>query len=119
MQMHDTKVSTRTLSIRYTFTMPTFDFTCTACKSVFEKTLSFGVKTKPACPECGSKKTEKMLSMPGIVFKGSGFYKTDSKSSSIPKQPPAMTDTKPKTEPEKKPDTKPAQTDSGKTPAKP
>lgn len=95
--------------------MPTFDFTCTACKSVFEKTLSFGVKTKPACPECGSKKTEKMLSMPGIVFKGSGFYKTDSTSTgkSLTKKPEPSAATK------MKEDTKATPTDNGKTPQKP
>ncbi len=79
--------------------MPTFDFTCTACKTVFEKTVAFGSKTKPACPECGSKKTEKMISMPSVVFKGSGFYKTDSKASPAKKTPEAV-----KQEPDKKVD---------------
>jgi putative FmdB family regulatory protein len=58
--------------------IPTFDFQCTACKEEFEKTLPFGSKAKPACPTCGSKKTEKLITMPSIAFKGSGFYKTDS-----------------------------------------
>lgn len=83
--------------------MPTFDFCCATCNSLFEKTLPFGSKTKPACPECGSKKTEKQLSMPSIAFKGSGFYKTDSK-------PVEKTSV-----PEKKADPKPASADSGKT----
>lgn len=90
--------------------MPTFDFTCTACNTIFEKTLSFGVKTKPACPQCGSKKTEKMLSMPSVVFKGSGFYKNDSKSSPVPaKKTEKKEEAKPaaekKVEPPAKPDT--------------
>ncbi len=76
--------------------MPTFDFTCTACKSVFEKTLPFGSKGKLACPECGSKKTEKMISMPSIAFKGSGFYKTDSKTSpTAPKKTEKKEEAKP------------------------
>lgn len=59
--------------------MPTFDFKCTSCEKTFEGTISFGSKKKPVCPSCKSKKTEKLLSPPlGIVFKGSGFYKTDS-----------------------------------------
>jgi putative FmdB family regulatory protein len=59
--------------------MPTFDFKCSNCDVTFEGTIPFGSKKKPVCPSCGSKKTEKLLSPPmGIVFKGSGFYKTDS-----------------------------------------
>jgi putative FmdB family regulatory protein len=75
------KTSLNTLYIPlYTFFMPTFDFHCTACNKVFEEMLPFGSKGKPVCPSCGSKQTEKMISMPSIAFKGSGFYKTDSKS---------------------------------------
>lgn len=69
--------------------MPTFDFTCTACNTAFEKTMAFGAKGKPACPACKSKKTEKMISMPSVVFKGSGFYKTDSKTTKAPQQHPS------------------------------
>lgn len=79
--------------------MPTFDFRCTKCGETFEKTLSFGVKTKPACPQCASKKTEKLLSMPGIVFKGTGFYKNDNKPAPVTKKK----EEKP-AEPEKKPE---------------
>ena len=69
--------------------MPTFDFHCTACDTTFEKTLPFGSKGKPACPHCKSKKTEKLISMPGIAFKGTGFYKTDSQKKPIAVTPPA------------------------------
>ncbi len=58
--------------------MPTFDFACAACGNIFERTFPFGDKTKPACPACKSKKTERQISPPRIVFKGPGFYKTDS-----------------------------------------
>jgi putative FmdB family regulatory protein len=71
--------------------MPTFDFHCTACDKIFEKTLVFGTKEKPVCPSCGSTKTEKLISMPTVVFKGSGFYKTDSKSGG---KPPVKSDKK-------------------------
>lgn len=68
--------------------MPRFDFRCTACDHHFEDSIPFGSKTLPPCPACGKKKTEKMLSAPmGIQFKGSGFYKTDSKTSSAPAKP--------------------------------
>ena len=59
--------------------MPRFDFECQKCKNIFEGTLPFGSKTLLACPLCKSLKVEKLLVPPmGIVFKGSGFYKTDS-----------------------------------------
>jgi putative FmdB family regulatory protein len=61
--------------------MPTFDFRCKKCDHVFEFTRPFGSKDTPKCPECGSKRTEKMISPPAVHFKGSGWYKTDSGSS--------------------------------------
>ena len=58
--------------------MPTFDFRCPACNHQFEQSIPFGSKEYPLCTECGAQ-TEKLLSPPlGIVFKGQGFYKTDS-----------------------------------------
>lgn len=59
--------------------MPRFDFQCKKCSRTFEETLPFGSKTLPACPSCGSKRTEKLIAPPGIVFKGSGWYKTESR----------------------------------------
>jgi putative FmdB family regulatory protein len=60
--------------------MPTFDFQCAKCDHIFEFNRQFGSKANPACPACKSKKTEKLLSVPAIAFKGSGWYKTDSMS---------------------------------------
>lgn len=57
--------------------MPTFDFRCTRCGKTFEKRLAIGVRTKPGCPNCGSRATEKLITPPAVHFKGSGFYKTD------------------------------------------
>lgn len=83
--------------------MPTFDFRCSACQTLFEATLTFGSKKKPLCPACGSKKTEKLMTPPlGIHFKGSGFYKTDSAPKNVDTQPktappkPEKNDAKPK-----------------------
>lgn len=87
--------------------MPTFDFRCAACDTVFEAVIPFGTKKFPACPSCGGKKVEKQLSVPGIVFKGTGFYKTDSRSapakssSSKPAASPTTTSEEPKSAPEK------------------
>ncbi len=57
--------------------MPTFDFQCAKCKTVFEFSRPFGAKTSPSCPACKSKKTEKLFSTPTVVFKGAGWYKTE------------------------------------------
>lgn len=79
--------------------MPRFDFRCSTCQTVFEAAISFGSKKTPACPACGSKKTEKLLTPPGIVFKGSGWYKTDSRAPAKETKTPA---TKSEAKPEKK-----------------
>ena len=57
--------------------MPRFDFLCAACNETFEHLLPMG-GAPPKCLKCGSKKVEKLLSPPPVIFKGSGFYKTDS-----------------------------------------
>jgi putative FmdB family regulatory protein len=56
--------------------MPNYDFKCLECGHCFQKLLPAGTK-ETKCLECGSC-AEKQLAAPGVVFKGSGFYKTDS-----------------------------------------
>jgi len=88
--------------------MPRFDFHCTACDQVFEETIPFGSKKLPPCPACGSTKTEKLLSVPGVLFKGGGFYKTDSSvqqsepKQETPKSEPKKAEESPKTGDSKK-----------------
>jgi putative FmdB family regulatory protein len=60
--------------------MPVYDFQCEKCGSEFEAERAFGSTAKMKCPHCGSTRTTKVFSAAGIVFKGSGFYVTDSKS---------------------------------------
>ena len=60
--------------------MALFDFKCLKCGHEFEHELPAGKKTVPKCLECGHPKTQKLLSAPGVIFKGKGFYKTDSRS---------------------------------------
>ena len=69
--------------------MPTFDFRCKKCETVFEFSRPFGSTTVPPCPACKSKATEKLLGAPGVVFKGTGWYKTDSRGPSSPAAPAA------------------------------
>lgn len=61
--------------------MPTYQYTCTACGHQLEAVQSFTDAPLTECPEC-SGRLRKRFSSVGIVFKGSGFYRTDSRSES-------------------------------------
>jgi len=58
--------------------MPIYDYRCDDCGHVFSAVQSFKDEALDKCPNCG-KKPRRLLSMPAIVFKGSGWYKTDSR----------------------------------------
>ena len=58
--------------------MPIYDYRCDHCGHVFSAVQSFKDDALEKCPSCG-KKPRRLLSMPSIVFKGSGWYKTDSR----------------------------------------
>ncbi len=66
--------------------MPTYDYVCDACEHEFELFQSITEASKRKCPECGRMKLRRRIG-PGaaIVFKGSGFYKTDYRSESYRK----------------------------------
>jgi putative FmdB family regulatory protein len=59
--------------------MPTYEYRCTACDEHLEVVQSFKDEALTKCPNCGKKALRKVFSPVGIVFKGSGFYKTDSR----------------------------------------
>jgi putative FmdB family regulatory protein len=61
--------------------MPTYVYRCAKCGEQIEAFQSFAEKPLVKHDECGGKLT-KVLSAAGIVLKGSGFYKTDNRSSS-------------------------------------
>ena len=61
--------------------MPTYQYACTECGHAFEQVQSFSDDALTVCPECDGK-LRKVFSAAGIVFKGSGFYRTDSRGSS-------------------------------------
>ena len=82
--------------------MPTYDYSCAACGHRFERFESINDDANKACPKCGKKKARRQLGTgAGLIFKGSGFYTTDSKKTSGGDSGGE----KPK-EPEKKPDVK-------------
>lgn len=59
--------------------MPTYEYRCTECGEELEVVQSFSDDPLTVCPTC-SGKLRKLFSPVGVVFKGSGFYKTDSRS---------------------------------------
>ena len=61
--------------------MPIYEYACTACGERTEARQSFTDPPLEECPHCGGK-LRKLYSPVGIVFKGSGFYATDSKKKS-------------------------------------
>lgn len=61
--------------------MPTYQYRCTACDHQFEAVQPFSDASLTTCPAC-SGALRKVFSSVGIVFKGSGFYRTDSRSGS-------------------------------------
>jgi putative FmdB family regulatory protein len=61
--------------------VPTYSYACTACEHHFDTVQKFTEPSLTDCPEC-SGRLRKLFSSVGIVFKGSGFYRTDSRSTS-------------------------------------
>ncbi|HCB03210.1 MAG TPA: FmdB family transcriptional regulator [Nocardioides bacterium] len=58
--------------------MPTYQYACTDCGHAFEQVQSFSDDTLTVCPECEGK-LRKLFNAVGVVFKGSGFYRNDSR----------------------------------------
>ena len=75
--------------------MPTYQYACTECGHAFEQFQNFSDDTLTVCPECEGR-LRKLFSAVGVVFKGSGFYRTDSRPSD--KSEPASTKDAPKSD---------------------
>ncbi|MFC9893587.1 FmdB family zinc ribbon protein [Nocardia sp. NPDC127579] len=71
--------------------MPTYSYACTQCDNRFDIVQSFSDDALTVCPEC-SGKLRKLFNSVGIVFKGSGFYRTDSRGGASTASEPAKTD---------------------------
>ena len=59
--------------------MPTYQYACTNCGHAFEQFQSFSDDALTECPECQGR-LRKVFNAVGVVFKGSGFYRTDSRA---------------------------------------
>jgi putative FmdB family regulatory protein len=59
--------------------MPLYDYQCRACSKVIEVRHGFRETYDGTCPACGADDLARVFNPAGIVFKGSGFYVTDSR----------------------------------------
>ena len=61
--------------------MPTYEYQCNSCKAVYELRQGFDADTTHKCEECGKGTAKRVLHAPPVVFKGGGWYATDSRNS--------------------------------------
>jgi putative FmdB family regulatory protein len=59
--------------------VPTYQYACTECEHAFEQVQSFTEDSLTVCPQCEGR-LRKVFNAVGVVFKGSGFYRTDSRT---------------------------------------
>lgn len=60
--------------------MPTYSYACTECDNKFDAVQAFTDDALSTCPQC-SGRLRKLFNSVGVVFKGSGFYRTDNRES--------------------------------------
>jgi len=70
--------------------VPTYQYACTACGHQLEAVQSFADEPLTECPACEGR-LRKLFSGIGVVFKGSGFYRTDSRATASAGDKPAST----------------------------
>ncbi|WP_431842831.1 FmdB family zinc ribbon protein [Calidifontibacter indicus] len=66
--------------------MPTYSYACKNCGHQFDIVQAFSDNALTDCPECGGQ-LRKVFNSVGVVFKGSGFYRTDSRGGSSSSTP--------------------------------
>jgi putative FmdB family regulatory protein len=90
--------------------MPIYEYACTSCGERTEARQGFDDPPLEECPNCGGA-LRKLYSPVGVVFKGSGFYSTDSKKgkgAAAPKKDAPKSDTKSETKADAKTESKPS-----------
>jgi putative FmdB family regulatory protein len=98
--------------------LPTYQYACTECGHAFEQFQSFTDDALTVCPQCQGR-LRKVFNAVGVVFKGSGFYRTDSRTdgkSAVPAS--ASTSKSDSSSGEKKSETKTESSSSTGSPAK-
>ena len=75
--------------------MPIYEYQCTGCFCRFELKQGFDDDSKMSCPWCGSDAKRVFYPVP-IIFKGSGFYSTDSRRTNSYTSSPEVSSEKPK-----------------------
>jgi len=103
--------------------MPTYEYLCQDCDQPLEVFQSFTDAALTVCPACGGS-LKKVFGSVGVVFKGSGFYRTDSRDSktaaslpATPKTDAPKTDAAPSAGPAKSESSAPAKPATSTTPA--
>ena len=64
--------------------MPTYEYLCDECSHRFEQFQNMSDAPVKSCPQCGGKVRRLIGTGAAVIFKGSGFYATDYRSSSRP-----------------------------------
>ena len=76
--------------------MPTYQYVCGQCDVPLEAVQSFSDDALTTCPECKADALKKVYGSVGVVFKGAGFYRNDSRgattSATTPSATPATTE---------------------------
>jgi putative FmdB family regulatory protein len=68
--------------------VPTYQYACTECGHAFEQVQRFTDDALTECPECHGR-LRKLFNAVGVVFKGSGFYRTDSRATASSSSTPS------------------------------
>jgi putative FmdB family regulatory protein len=71
--------------------MPIYEYRCSDCANYFEMIQKLSDQILTTCPQCGHNTLLKLISAAGFQLKGTGWYKTDFKSSPMPSLPAAET----------------------------
>jgi putative FmdB family regulatory protein len=94
--------------------MPTYEYECQACHQRVEAVQRFTDSALTICEHCGGE-LRKVFSAVGVVFKGSGFYKTDSRGADKTSTPTSTTPAASNTESSATPAATPATTSTTTT----
>jgi len=62
--------------------LPVYEYRCSACGHTYEQREGFDAPNENVCPHCGAL-ARRLLRPPAIIFKGPGFYTTDSRSKGL------------------------------------